>query len=220
MNFLVKQVFLLLFCSFIVGCASAPTKVASTLPRPISVVETPEEKLSAQLHEIEPEEMKQYSVKKGVIFAKTDFEGVLKTNYVQLLFVDQSDSEKKYRLHIGGSIAEQNEKLSFIPVEPGYFYVELPAGKYQIPSISIPVGTTKATEEINITFEVFPGQITYLGTLHIVGTKEKIRLGGVPLIRPGFEYTYEILDERQDAVKSFQENYPNVTDQIIVNLMK
>ncbi|MCA9402000.1 MAG: hypothetical protein KC713_10250, partial [Candidatus Omnitrophica bacterium] len=125
---------------------------------------------------------------KGLIFAKTDFQGVLKTSFVRLLLEDQANPNQKLQLHIGNK-TDVGFLWDFKTVEPGHFFIELPEGKYRIVSISIPVGTTLAQEEMDVSFEVFPNQATYLGTLLVVGTKEKIKLGGVPVIKPGFEYT-------------------------------
>ena len=105
-------------------------------------------------------------------------------------------------------------------VKPGYFFVELPAGQYKISSIAIPVGSTIAQEESHIYFEVIADTITYVGTLKLVGTKEKIRLGGVPVIKPGFEYTAQVVDEQKEGLAVFQERYPGVPSQIQVKLME
>ena len=33
-------------------------------------------------------------------------------------------------------------------------------------------------------------------------------MGGVPVIKPGFEYTLEIIDDRQEAVSKLKERFP------------
>ena len=54
----------------------------------------------------------------------------------------------------------------------------------------------------------------------MVGTKEKIKLGGLPVIKPGFEYTVEVLDEREEGAEAFRRNYPNFLHDISVKLMQ
>ncbi len=163
--------------------------------------------------DIEPPELM------GFVFAKTIFEGVLKTNYVRLKFVNADHPERTYELHIGEKEPQLPFAFNVKTVNPGYFYIELPAGKYQITSVSIPVGSATATEDINISFEVLPEQINYLGTLSLVGTKERIKLGGVPVIRPGFEYEAAVLNEFDEGVASFQQRFPNLQGTVSNQLM-
>jgi len=68
--------------------------------------------------------------------------------------------------------------------------------------------------------QVTEGVITYAGTLQINGTKEKIRLGGVPVIKPGFEYNVNIVDEREEGMSIFRGRYPEFTGEVIFRLMK
>lgn len=144
----------------------------------------------------------------------------MKTRYVKFLFEDQEDSAHKFQLHIGENSEQQTFPWNVKTVKPGYFFVELPAGKYKISSVSIPVGSTTATEEIDISLEVIPNTICYAGTLKMVGTKEKIKLGGLPIIKPGFEYTVEVLDEREEGAEAFRRNYPNFPNDITIKLMR
>lgn len=155
----------------------------------------------------------------GVVFAKTNFEGVLKTNFVRLKIVNQEFPERVYELHIGDKTAQLPFGFNVTTVNPGYFYIELPEGSYRFATVSIPVGTATATEEINVVFEVIPEQINYLGTLSMNGTKERIKLGGVPVIRPGFEYELAVINEYEEGVRSFQERYPNVQGVVKAQLM-
>ena len=157
---------------------------------------------------------------KGIIFAKTIFEGVLKTTYVQLHFKGIGDNKHEFDLIIG-----EKDKAAALPwesktVEPGYFNVELPAGKYKIKSIAIPVGSTLAEEQIDIDVEVFAGKATYVGTLKVIGTKEKIKLGGVPVIRPGFEYQVEVLNEKDEAYTSMSNQLPQFNNMFHEQLLK
>lgn len=155
----------------------------------------------------------------GIVFAKTRFEGVLKTIYVRLKIVDVKNPIRTYELHIGEKSASQPFSFNVRTVNPGYFYIELPVGLYRITSVSIPVGGTMATEAINLSFEVLPDQISYLGTLRLIGTKERIKLGGVPVIKPGFEYEVVVLNEFQEGLQSFKQRFPNVPGVITSQLM-
>lgn len=157
--------------------------------------------------------------KHGIVFAKTRFEGVLKTSFVRLKIVDIKNPIRTYELHIGDKVASQPFSFNVRTVNPGYFYIELPVGLYKITSVSIPVGGTTATEAINITFKVYPDHISYLGTLQLIGTKEKIKLGGVPVIKPGFDYEIAILNEFQEGVLAFKQRFPNVPGVITSQLM-
>ena len=176
--------------------------------------------LSPELQNIKGEELEGYVQKKGVVFSKTDFQGLLETRYVKFLFEDIGDPTHKFQLHIGENSDQQTFPWDVKTVKPGYFFVELPVGRYKISSVSIPVGSTMATEKMNVTLEVVPNTICYAGTLKMVGTKEKIKLGGLPVIKPGFEYTVEVLDEREEGSESFRRNYPNFLHDISVKLMQ
>jgi hypothetical protein len=77
-----------------------------------------------------------------------------------------------------------------------------------------------ATENADISFTVGKGTVIYLGTLRVIGTDQKIRFGGVPLLRPGFEYRVEILNEKDEALVKFKNKYPDLKREIQVNLMK
>ena len=69
-------------------------------------------------------------------------------------------------------------------------------------------GTTQAVEATDITFSVEENKAIYLGTLKVFGLKEKIRLGGVPVLKPGFEYRAEVLNEQDEAMVIFRQHYP------------
>jgi len=187
--------------------ASGPAEEAKPQPTPPELRNVPEENLATP------------NVKNGVIFAKTDFQGVLEKTYVKLLFEDIANSANKFQLYIGDKEGPQPFMWDVNPVKPGYFFIELPAGNYRITSISIPVGSTQATERTDITLQVLPEKVTYIGTLQMVGIKEKIRLGGVPVIRPGFEYAANIINEKEEALQTFQQRYPRYSHQVIINLM-
>lgn len=173
-----------------------------------------------ELQNIKGEELEEYAQKKGVIFAKTDFQGLLETRYVRFLFEDQEDTTHKFHLHIGESSGQQTFPWDVKTVKPGYFFVELPAGRYKISSVSIPVGSTTAIEEMDVRLEVLPNTISYVGTLKMVGTKEKFKLGGVPVIKPGFEFTVEVLDEREEGAAAFSHHYPNFPHDVSIKLMQ
>ena len=189
-----KFLFLLMIGLTVSGCVTAgkvkdePVEAVKT--QPVSVVETleiPEEVgAPADLENIKVEELEDYTQQKGVIISKTDFQGLLETRYVKFLFEDQNDPKHKFQLHIGDKSGQQSFPWDVKTVNPGYFFVELPAGHYKISSVTIPVGSTTATEAMDVNVEVIPNTVCYVGTLKMVGTKEKIKLGGVPVIKPGF----------------------------------
>jgi len=174
----------------------------------------------SELQNIKGEDLEEYVQKNGVIFAKTDFQGLLETRYVKFLFEDQDDPEHKFQLHIGENSGQQAFPWEVKSVKPGYFFVELPAGRYKIVSVTIPVGSTTATEEMDVTLEVLPDAVCYVGTLKMIGTKEKIKLGGVPVIKPGFEYSIEVIDEREEGFEAFIKNYPDYPHGVSIKLMQ
>ncbi len=215
-----KIYFLLLIVFISWGCAGVKTKAAHQSPTPTQQAQAHMPLESKSLQNIENKDMQAYVQKHGVIFGKTDFQGVLKTVYVKLLMQDQSDPDKQFQLFIAVPANVRNDSSDVKPVSPGYFFIELPVGKYHIKSVSIPVGATLATEDIDVSFVVSPDAITYIGTLKIDGTKEKIKLGGVPVIKPGFEYKLDIMDEQQEALETFHQKYPMVKRDIEVHLMQ
>ena len=214
------------------GCStvSAVKEVSSELepivtiavePTVDSVEITQETKdVSPVLQNVNEDELDQYSLKKGIIFAKTDFQGVLKKSYVKFLFQEQGNLSNNFQLLICEKTPENVFPWDIKTVEPGYFFVELPVGEYKISTISIPVGSTIATENIDISLNVKNNAITYVGTLKIVGTKDKIKIGGVPVIQPGFEYVPEIIDQREEAFQMFNQRYPKFSGEIGIDLMK
>lgn len=203
---------------FLSGCATArslppldPVDKQAVLSQP-QIPNSPQE---ATVPPAVPEEAAD-----GIIFGKADFRGVLKVEYVKLNIIDEGDPQKQYEL-LFGDMDENNDPTWVARVlEPHYFFSELPAGHYRITSISIPVGTTLATESADIAFDVEKGTVIYLGTLRVIGTDQKIRFAGVPLIRPGFAYRVEIVNEREEAVRVFRNKYSNIRADIQVKLMK
>ena len=202
------------------GCASAPGPKSASTHKPLPIIKISSKSESHALENIKGEKLAQYAQKKGVIFAKTNFEGILKTSYVKLIFQDVDNADNTFQLYVGDNQSDASLSDEEKSVMPGYFFIELPQGHYRIATISIPVGSTLATEEMNVTFDVIGNAIVYLGTLHVDGTKEKFRLGGVPLIKPGFEYSVQIIDEQMEAKEVFKQNYPNVTSDIESHLMQ
>jgi len=175
---------------------------------------------SLELKNINDDQLVGYVHNKGVVFAKVEVHGVIKSDFVNFLIEKIDDSSEKFQIYIGNKLGEKVFPWEGPDNNIGRFFIELPVGKYKISTLSIPVGSTLATEEINISFEVVPGAIVYLGTLKLVGTKEKVKLGGVPVIKPGFEYTQEVINEREDAMEDFYTRYPNFDSKIIEKLME
>lgn len=210
--------FLIIFVVFIFTGCSISRKFSSHPPAPSSPQLTQIQKTaSPELKGAKKEAPNNPANKKGVVFGKTDFQGILQTNYVKLIFENLDNSMQQFQLSIGNQPKNIWEGKT---VQPGYFFIELPAGKYKISSISIPVGSTLASEQADMSFEVIPNQVVYIGTLKVIGTKEKIKLGGVPVIQPGFEYNVEILDERDEGIAAFRKNYPNAPYKILIHLLK
>jgi len=204
---------------FLISCTAA--KQDPLMNQPVGVLESAQEpQKPSQLNNVPEEKLATPNVKNGVIFAKTDFQGVLEKTYVKLLFEDLVNAENKFHLYIGDKEGPQPFLWDVNPVKPGYFFIELPAGTYRISSISIPVGSTQATERMDVTIEVFPEKVTYIGTLQMIGVKERIRLGGVPVIRPGFEYAANIINEKDEAIHTFKQRYPKYFKQIFIKLME
>lgn len=203
------------------SCAASKTVTRSQPALPISSEPVmTESEISAALENINPEEMEDYARHKGVVFAKTDFQGLLKTSYVRLKIESLDVPAESFYLHIGGGTPESGLPWEVKRVEPGYFFIELPSGKYRISSVAIPYGSTLATEDMNVEFVVEADAITYAGTLQLIGTKERIKLGGLPVIKPGFEFEQKVLDEKAEGLAVFNERYPNAADDINVRLME
>lgn len=204
------------------GCARVPVPQPLSAGFPVKVLSPAgpaERKIPADIQNVKDKTLRSYAQKKGVVFAKVDFQGVLKAAYVKLLFDGQGEGAQKFYLQIEDRPGEYPLWGKGKTVKPGYFFIELPAGLYKISSLSIPVGSTLATEPIDISFEVVPNTVVYMGTLRVVGTKEKIKIGGLPVIQPGFEYAAEVLDEREEGVFAFRQRYPNISVEIATQLM-
>lgn len=168
------------------------------------------------------ESVEEPAVITGIVFAKTVFEGLLEASYVELGIIDQSDPAKTYKLRIGEKANPTSFPWNFQTVKPGYFFIDLPPGNYRIESIAIPVGTgtTLAMEPMDIAFIVEESKAVYLGTLKVFGIKEKIRLGGVPVLKPGFEYRAEVLNEQEEAMVIFRQRYAEGPPEMKVQLMQ
>ena len=223
-----KSVYLYpLIILFLTGCATTQqeevpvgfdNEIQEFVPK-VVIPEIPDP--SPELQNVDEEVMEEYVEQNGVVFAKTEFEGVLKTSFVRLKIEDKANPERSYQLHIGEKAADNQFPWSVKTVNPGYFYIELPEGDYTITSISIPVGSTTAEEPLDIRFNVQPNGIVYLGTLRMVGTKEKIKLGGeLPLIKPGFEFEAEVKNEFEEAKQALHERFPNVPKDITPQIMQ
>ena len=157
----------------------------------------------------------------GKVFAKTDFSGVAQTSYVRLSIADLRNPDKSYQLFIGDKSRQRSYAWKVErTVMPSYFFIELPPSLYKFHLISIPVGTATADESMDIVFEVTENRTNYLGTLKVSGIEEKIRFGGIPVIKPGFDYRVQVSDDRDTAIKVFHQRYPKEQQPIDVRLMQ
>ncbi len=192
------------------GCAASVKTVSSLPMQPqpsvvlLGVTAQEQGQVANLLPSIEPPaDQKEADIVSGIIFGKTEFKGLLKTSYVRLLIVNREDPAKQYVFAVGDRISSgllpwvQDSKV----IEPGHFVLELPPGNYKMTQVAIPAGSTLAEEGMELDFSVQTKGAVYLGTLMIDGTKEKVKFGGIPLIRPGFEYVLEVRDEFDEAVK-------------------
>jgi hypothetical protein len=139
-------------------------------------------------------------IRQGRVFGKTEFTGLLKTAYVRLTIIDKSVPEHYIYFYVGSK-----KNLNILPwgsgavIEPGYFVLNLKPGAYRIIQLAIPVGTTLAEEDIALDFEVQAGRVFYVGTLSVEGTRERVKFGGVPVLKPGFKYNLAVKDEFRTA---------------------
>jgi len=155
-----------------------------------------------------------------MVFAKTAFAGVVQASYVRLNIVGITAPEKVYSLYIGDKMRQQNFPWVEGVVGTEYFFIELPEGEYRIDSIIIPVGTVLAEEPMDITFKVEPYAATYIGDLSVRGTRERVRVGGLPVIQPGFEYEADVEDNFKAALLEFRSKLPRYSGPIRSGLMK
>ena len=214
----IVKYFLIIFIVFtLTGCSASKKSFHHSAAPASSTLPQKQNTAAAESKDIKKQPPDNPVHKNGVVFGKTDFQGILQTNYVRLILENLDNSMQQFQLNIGDQPDNIWEGKT---VQPGYFFIELPAGKYKISSISIPVGSTLASEQADMSFEVMPHKVVYIGTLKVIGTKEKIKLGGVPVIQPGFEYNVEILDERDEGIAAFRKNYPNIKDKILIHLLK
>jgi molybdopterin converting factor small subunit len=151
----------------------------------------------------------------GLVFFKLDCKGVIVPIVYFYLFPEAGEAKEK------GVKLALREKGSFngnFKYDPTYFLVELPAGTWQVRKISdnaeaatylfgaighelmTSAGSGKLNEAI-LEFEVKPGQVRYLGTLKMSLEKKKAI----------FE---EVLDQEEEAVKEFRDNYPNMEESL------
>lgn len=207
-NFFVLSICLLVFT----GC-SHTGKMASPASGAMKIIQNKGGKSSRGVELVTPP-------RPGIVFAKTIFEGVVQASYVRLSFIERSLPQKVYRLYIGDKVRQQGFPWVGEAVHPDYFLIDLPPGQYRIIEIAIPVGTTLAHEPMDVEFTVESGKGIYLGTMHVKGTKERVKLGGVPLIQPGFEYELDIRDERENALAEFRRRIPDFHSDLKVLLMQ
>ncbi|MBI5150032.1 MAG: hypothetical protein HZA28_04590, partial [Candidatus Omnitrophica bacterium] len=104
-----KTVCFLIFMVFVCGCATVPgTQPPSHRIHLPGTVIFKEEETPAGLQNIENKALEGYVRRKGVVFAKTDFQGVLKTSYVKLHFEGQGKGTRSFNLDIEGKTDEDS----------------------------------------------------------------------------------------------------------------
>ncbi|MBF0569377.1 MAG: hypothetical protein HQL18_01190 [Candidatus Omnitrophica bacterium] len=186
-----RSILILVLIVSAAGCASLPKGGAPLTGRPSHISQHGALSSSTVTHQEAPV---------GFVFGKTDFKGLLKAPYVKLTIVRKDDPKSELFFYVGSkanqSVTPWHEGKT---IEPGYFYLQLAPGDYEITSIAIPVGSTEAEETVALDFRVTQDKLHYLGTLDVAGTKEKVKLGGVPVMKPGFEYELLIRDEFAEA---------------------
>ena len=216
-----KAVYFFLFIFFVSGCATAPARRphGPKIKLPGTAI-FPEQETSGGIENVGDKDMQQYVRRRGVVFAKTDFQGVLQATYVRLRIEGEGKDTRSFYLDIEGKPEENPLFAGGKMVKPGYFFIELPAGSYRISAVAIPVGSTLAEEDISISFEVLPNAVVYMGTLKVVGTGERVKLGGVPVIKPGFDYETAVFDERREGIYAFHKRYPDIPVEIETRLMR
>jgi len=72
---------------------------------------------------------------------------------------------------------------------------------------------------MDITFFVEENKNIYLGTLKVFGLSEKIKVGGVPVLQPGFDYRAEVLNEQEEALHEFQQRFPDADGEVTIQPM-
>lgn len=211
---------------FLAGCATVDQKISEPIVVPEMQVELPVEQVIIPVQpseketvEIKEEVEKAPEILKGIIFGKTNFEGVLKDRAIRIVVENINNKALRFEFQIQEPSKKQILPWNVRHLDPGYFFVELPEGQYKISKVSILVGTTLATENINVSLNVVANKVVYLGTLNIDGTKERIKLGGLPVIQPGFEYAAKVVNEHENAMSILNQNFPELKDGVVPQLM-
>ena len=209
-----KKHFVYVIVTFILcGCSGTGRVHEGPAPGPVTPMAASQAPAPAEKPEPEP-------IPSGMVFAKTELTGVVETDSTRLMFVPQADSKRVYHLFVGEKGPQKDLEGTVYRVGRGYFLLELPSGPYRIRSVAIPVGTSVAAENMDVVFDVPENRVAYAGTLRITGTKERIKLGGVPVIKPGFDYTVDVIDEYPQAVLEFKQRFPQLPDKLIPSLFQ
>lgn len=96
------------------------------------------------------------------------------------------------------------------------FFIELPPGDYRINLLRI-LGGDMTVSDVHpeIDFSIPPSSVVYIGTLAYSFTQEHDYLW----VKTGTGHT-AILDERHKAIEKLRKKYPNIKEDIVVNLME
>lgn len=156
----------------------------------------------------------------GTVFGNVTFSGILNKPYVTFSISRVTRPEYKFQLHIGNKKNKEDPTRTIYTDQNGYFFMTLPEGQYQITSISIPVSSTLAVEMIDIIFDVNLNEAAYIGHLSVEGTKEKIHWGGIPVVKPGFEYLTTLKKDEWEAYNFYKRIFPDSTLNPVTRMMK
>lgn len=214
-----RNLTVLVLVILLAGCSTVPRRVAPDLAPALPDPVLEREIVSLEEPVLPVEEPQSVIDPTGLAFGKTVFSGLLRKAYVRLTIVSRQDPDRSHFFTVG----DKNNQ-SVVPwergrvIEPGYFYLELPPGMYQVTAIAIPVGSTIAEEPVALDFEIALDRVTYLGTLEVNGTKERVRFGGLPVVRPGFEYEIAVRDEFDEARGDFGGLLPEHTAPLVKKL--
>jgi hypothetical protein len=136
------------------------------------------------------------------------FRNIYKQAYINLV---QKESKKNFNLHLNESTCWQR----LFPHEKEvalYFFVELPPGEYEVKQITL-------AQEWNIYSPAIKFIISQDKNIYYIGTLEIVRSGGTNFWTMQSPVNLYILDEYEEAAKAFKAKYPQIKEEIKIDLM-